>query len=511
MLSLTDSRGAAAADDAPVSNTAVDGAAMDDMPAADRFVCFGPVPAIVAISVSVDGRTVQDLRRETAEVLIQQLDGDGDGALNAAEAAALDPLPGDSGRAAAELMADADADDTGTLDAAELAQLLSTALGPDVILQRVEGRSLSDLSLETFLDGNADGRLTAEEYEAGFTRLRRVDFDDDGTLSAAELIAFAKAAETNGEIGRLFLSADAPEAAAQLSRPMPTVTDRWKQRRWSEIDADSNGTVSRAEAAAWLADAGPDLLVQLELAADRGNRVTLEIGGSQLRPVRPARQRRRTRAEASFGEAELEFRVSNANFMAADGRDFLLQQHRIQDADKSGTLNEDEYGGLNPSPGPFAAVDRDGDGLISADDLRQYVEDVQRLAQLQVKLSVEDVSTSLFDRIDSDIDYRLSPREVRQHAEQLKGQGRPQSIRVTAATEVVNFLGQEEMASVATRTLPIQRTLEEGPEWFRKMDRNRDGDLTWREFLGPRAAFDRLDADADGFITASEATASAGR
>ena len=37
------------------------------------------------------------------------------------------------------------------------------------------------------------------------------------------------------------------------------------------------------------------------------------------------------------------------------------------------------------------------------------------------------------------------------------------------------------------------------------MDRNRDGDVSRREFLGPRAEFDRLDRDHDGLIDAEEA------
>ena len=37
------------------------------------------------------------------------------------------------------------------------------------------------------------------------------------------------------------------------------------------------------------------------------------------------------------------------------------------------------------------------------------------------------------------------------------------------------------------------------------MDRNRDGDLSPREFLGSRAQFEKLDKDADGLIDADEA------
>ena len=37
------------------------------------------------------------------------------------------------------------------------------------------------------------------------------------------------------------------------------------------------------------------------------------------------------------------------------------------------------------------------------------------------------------------------------------------------------------------------------------MDRNLDGDVTWKEFLGPRHVFEELDADHDGLIDPVEA------
>jgi hypothetical protein len=44
-----------------------------------------------------------------------------------------------------------------------------------------------------------------------------------------------------------------------------------------------------------------------------------------------------------------------------------------------------------------------------------------------------------------------------------------------------------------------------GPLWFRKMDRNRDGDVSRREFLGTEDEFRRMDADGDGLISLTEA------
>ena len=47
----------------------------------------------------------------------------------------------------------------------------------------------------------------------------------------------------------------------------------------------------------------------------------------------------------------------------------------------------------------------------------------------------------------------------------------------------------------------------DGPEWFRRMDRNQDGDVSPREFLGTSAQFATLDSDQDKLLSAAEAEA----
>ena len=53
--------------------------------------------------------------------------------------------------------------------------------------------------------------------------------------------------------------------------------------------------------------------------------------------------------------------------------------------------------------------------------------------------------------------------------------------------------------------IAVQPRAPVGPIWFQRMDRNMDGDLTWKEFLGPRHVFEELDADHDGLIDPIEA------
>ncbi len=49
------------------------------------------------------------------------------------------------------------------------------------------------------------------------------------------------------------------------------------------------------------------------------------------------------------------------------------------------------------------------------------------------------------------------------------------------------------------------RNQNQGPSWYQRMDRNQDGDITWREFLGTREQFDMIDKNSDQLINRMEA------
>ena len=44
-----------------------------------------------------------------------------------------------------------------------------------------------------------------------------------------------------------------------------------------------------------------------------------------------------------------------------------------------------------------------------------------------------------------------------------------------------------------------------GPLWFQRMDRNGDGEISLREWLGSKEDFQRIDTNGDGVISLEEA------
>ena len=85
----------------------------------------------------------------------------------------------------------------------------------------------------------------------------------------------------------------------------------------------------------------------------------------------------------------------------------------------------------------------------------------------------------------------------------------PITSRSTSCRGGLPGLNGESAAGPTRRPMSANRAGDSaaGPVWFQKMDRNHDGDVSRREFLGPRDQFDRLDRDDDGLIDAAESRA----
>src|SRR5262249_54549894 len=151
----------------------------------------------------------------------------------------------------------------------------------------------------------------------------------------------------------------------------------------------------------------------------------------------------------------------------------------------------------------------DGDGKVTAEEFNAFSDLKDSIRGHVTFFRVEQVGRSLFRMLDHDGDGRLGPREMNQAWARLqpwdKGGGidraaLPVLFRLTLGHGALPAQDRE-----AGFLLPLGRIPPRGPLWFLKMDRNGDGDVSLKEWLGTIEQFRRIDTDGDGLISLEEA------
>ncbi len=360
------------------------------------------------------------------------------------------------------------------------------------------------------LDTNKDGRLDAKELASAERLLLKLDADEDELLSVDELMDTPPAGGdgvfslvTMAEEGpREFVALTGPESFKTLGRLAERIMPpgRHKALEQAALAAavpDAELTLDRlkgvVKASAGKARAGVNVRIKDGLAVVTVGAAEITLGG-------PA-----GRAAFIFGDFDV--------------GDNYKEIFKGADRDKNGYLDRKEAAST-PFGAAFDAIDADGDGMLFEKEVLAWSARQQalqaRLSTATLSLAISEQGQGLFDLLDLNRDGVLSVREMRRAPEVLKKLG----VKTLAAADVPRQmrgdltaggggLGGFNAVFVIDGAMgtPPRPTPTKGPEWFRRMDRNGDGDLSRAEWLGTKAEFDRADADGDGLLSLEEAEA----
>lgn len=317
------------------------------------------------------------------------------------------------------------------------------------------------------IDADDDGRLSRSEFQKAAETLHTLDLDDDETISTAEL-------EPLGN----------PVVAGLAARP-PASTAR--------------GVFIPVSAARSPRDLGKQLIDRYdraERASEKDNRLSREELGLTEPDFEPF---------DLDGDGGLDFdELTQWIRRPAPAVEIAVRLGR-READEAPIHLIRRGDGLDARLRTSAA----GPAVLSLGKMQIEIEVEPSTAGDQVVLQAGTEARNLFEILDLNGDHRLSVRELRAAARGMElwdrnGDGSisrseiPTHVRLTFRRARPGPGNAQDAVSGSSRT---------GPAWFRMMDRNGDGDLSPREFLGRIEHFRALDADADGLIDAPEASA----
>lgn len=394
--------------------------------------------------------------------------------------------------------------------------------------------------LTSLIDVNLDASISDQELLESLRTLRFRDLDNDETFSVSELMPYRDPRSQNSPVSPdvvnlpFFHVTDGASAKLAAER----IIGRYGMDGTVAIsilrqkdNAKSEDRLHTDELVAILEQPQFHLTIDVKLSDRAGTSdIDVVIDASAASFCRMTDDQFGQTAIVADGlPLKIVARGGGANNRAVT-RGFLGQTFVMIDSDRNQYLDETEFTGIvsamqqSGANGDFATVDQNADKMVTRDELFSFVERDLMAAASRIEVTVKQDGKTLFSLLDGNQDRRLSAREIRSGTSvlqkyDLNGDGAFAETELGTEYVLTLGLGRSElrrnsgMMSMQTMTMgggdAILPGLEglDGPEWFRRMDRNQDGDVSVREFLGTSVQFAALDTDHDGLMSAVEAEA----
>jgi Ca2+-binding EF-hand superfamily protein len=410
--------------------------------------------------------------------------------------------------------------------------------------------ALTDVLFE-LLDTNKDGKLSQAEFDAAEKILMRLDKNEDDLVSTQELIPNIAARygqapqepqpepDPDDPTGQKKKLKPAPES--RFFVVVPDGTQRYLGQRMelaqkiiARYDKDNDGKLSRSEIS-FLGEFNQldrnkdgfldstELLRFLSLNGDV--ELVLRIGKNEadkplaglFAPGGKATRMAKRVALSPFGGVNFADRGTEIDVQGIEGirpnvetaRQTFIDTFRALDTDRNLFVTRKQVD--DPQAGLLKAIfniaDRNDDGKLSEQELLTYLDLQSKAANAFIRVSLADNGHGLFGMLDGNHDGQLGVRELRTAWERLKkhDQRFDKSISRSDLPPQFRILVSRGDPLVNGPLLGASAATSAGPQWFRLMDRNGDGDISLREFLGTEEEFRKLDLDGDGLISLDEA------
>ena len=499
-------------------------------------------PVLVQLTVLLGGKELREVRSQRVAQTFGDLDSNGDSVIGQAErdAAPLALRKLGVREKWAELLPRLDTHPADkNISLTELTTFAEQLFGPPVVVaSRPRGIRRASQAVELFelLDENLDQVLSQSEFAALSTRLQKLDADGDESFSVVEVEPFRN--PFSPRTATAVPPEDAPwivlEAATEIllkrfdqQSPTQALTANelgLPEKLVASGDADHDGALNLEELRKWLPTVPPHYRLNVSLPMGTVRETTLtwnEAAVPTPTAPRPANTRPRPfpakGIETTIAGQPLQLQVSASKASQTDNISFYKLKFYKSDTDKNKYLNPTEFGALGLPGATFDMVDADSNGQVFQEEMVLYLQLESLVDQGHVMVTYDSNELSLFSLLDLNKDNRLTPRECLQAATAWKPNDTNQdgqlarhelSGKLRLTVELVkpvlfqNVLAQQGGGMTGE---PILNRETSGPLWFRGMDRNKDGDISRREFIGNDAAFQKWESDGDGLISAKEA------